>query len=283
MKKILLTGREGMIGWELERALASLGTVFAFDRKGFDLSDPIGMRKTLREYHPDIIVNAAAYTAVDQAEFEKEAALAINGIAPGILAEEAYLLNAKLIHYSTDYVFDGTKFGSYKEEDQPNPLNYYGESKLVGEKAIASIGGDYLILRTSWIFGNRKKNFLTTMQQLGLKKESLSIVNDQAGAPTWCRFIAEATAQILSQKKDSLSGIYHLSASGKTSWFQFAEAIFNSGMHGRPKLSPIPSKDYPSPAKRPQNSVLDNSKVGKDFGISIPDWQTGLALCLANQ
>jgi len=281
MKKIFLIGKDGQIGWELERSLASLGTVIACDRKSFDLKDPAGMRKALQKYHPDVIVNAAAYTAVDKAETEREEALAINGIAPGILAEEALRLNARLIHYSTDYVFDGTKTEPYNEDDKTNPLNYYGETKLIGEKAITSVGGEYLILRTSWIYGKRKKNFLTTMLQLGLEKESLSIVDDQIGAPTWCRFVAEATAQILCHEHQSKSGLYHLSASGNTTWFHFAEAIFSYGTEKiRPQLIKIPSSAYPSSAHRQKNSLLDNLKIKNAFNISLPDWKLGLELCL---
>lgn len=283
MKKILLTGKEGQIGWELERTLAPLGEVRGFDRIDFDLANHDLMRKILLDFRPDIIVNAAAYTNVDKAETERDLALTINGIAPGILAEEAKHINAILVHYSTDYVYDGKASSPYDENDTPHPINYYGESKLIGERAITTMGGRYLILRTSWVYGTRRKNFMTTMLNQGMEKESLSIVDDQIGSPTWCRLVAEATAQVLCQNLNKKWGIYHLTAAGQTTWYDFAEAIFNQCSHvSKPELKKIPASAYPSPAKRPKYSVLSNAKIAKAFGILLPDWKKGLDLCLGH-
>lgn len=283
MKKIFLTGKEGQIGWELERTLAPLGEVRAFNRSDFDLANHDLMRKLLHDFRPDIIVNAAAYTNVDKAESEKDLALTINGIAPGILAEEAKHINAILVHYSTDYVFDGEASSPYDENDTPHPINYYGESKLIGERAITAMGGRYLILRTSWVYGTRRKNFMTTMLNQGMEKESLSIVDDQIGSPTWCRSVAEATAQVLCQNLIKKWGIYHLTDAGQTTWYDFAEAIFNQCSHvSKPELKKIPTSAYQSPAKRPKYSVLSNAKIAKAFGIVLPDWKKGLDLCLGH-
>jgi dTDP-4-dehydrorhamnose reductase len=308
--KILLAGKDGQVGWELQRTLAPLGEVVAVDRQAMNLADPDSIRKAVREIEPDLIVNAAAYTAVDKAESEPELAMAINGTAPGIMAEEAKKLNAAIIHYSTDYVFDGTRGTSahptpltllascltpYTEEDTPSPLNVYGQTKLAGEQAVQASGAPHLILRTSWVYGARGKNFLLTMLRLAKEREELKIVDDQIGAPTWSRMIAEATAQILAQCISPLTphpslftectGTYHLTNAGRTSWFGFAQAILESASpltpHPSPNLIPIPTAEYPLPARRPQNSLLSNEKLHRTFGIALPNWDESLRLCLA--
>lgn len=293
MKRILLIGKNGQVGWELERTLAPLGKVIAVDRKVVDLAKPDTIVAAVREMKPDIIVNAAAYTAVDKAESEPDIAMAINGIAPGIMAEEARRLNALLIHYSTDYVFDGAKNGAYTEQDVPNPQSIYGKTKLAGEQAVMAVNGSYIILRTSWVYGGRGKNFLRTILRLAQERDELKIVDDQIGAPTWSRMIAEATAQILSQafspltpypsRLTDLSGVYHLTSAGQASWFGFARTIVDlaiqQGADFSPKMLPIPTTEYPLPAARPQNSVMSNEKLQNTFGLSLPDWQAALGLC----
>ncbi|MBZ0091878.1 MAG: dTDP-4-dehydrorhamnose reductase [Sulfuricellaceae bacterium] len=283
MKKILLVGKNGQVGWELQRTLAPLGHVIARDSRELDLSVPDAIRDAMRDIRPDLVVNAAAYTAVDKAESEPGLAWAINGDAPGILAEEAKRLNALLVHYSTDYVFDGTQPGAYTEQDTPKPQSVYGQSKLAGEQAVQASGCAHLILRTSWVYGGRGKNFLLTMLRLAREKEELSVVDDQIGAPTWSRLIAETTAQILAQRQSSSfrDGLYHLTAAGETSWHGFAQAIFAAARLERlPRLRPIPSSEYPLPAPRPKNSVLANDKLLQNFGLAMPHWQQGLSLCL---
>lgn len=284
MKKILIIGKMGQVGWELQRTLATQGQVIAIDREQIDLADPSSIVHTIRDIQPNIIVNAAAYTAVDKAEQEKELALAINGIAPGILAEEAKRLGAMLVHYSTDYVYSGKASTPYCETDETAPQNIYGHSKLVGDLAIQAVGGTFLILRTSWVYAARGKNFLLTMLKLAKEREQLKIVSDQIGAPTWARLIAQATAQMLTdpQSKDK-SGVYHLTAAGETSWHAFAQAIFlHSKQQGHkvPEVLPIPASEYPTPAKRPQCSVLSNGKLLQTFGIQMPRWDVGLDLCM---
>ena len=297
--KILLTGITGQVGWELQQTLMPLGKVIPTGRSAsqvalqMDLAQPDTIRRTLREVKPAIIVNAAAYTAVDKAELDANTAMAVNGIAPGIIAEEAKSLGAAVIHYSTDYVFDGKKNTGYTELDLPNPQNTYGETKLKGEQAIEAIGGSYLILRTSWVYGLRGNNFLLTILRLAQEREELGVVNDQVGAPTWSRLIAEATAQILFQAtKQSLSdflanksGIYHLSATGQASWYSFAKAILEQERKFNPlklqRLIAIASEQYPTPAKRPAYSVLNNQKLFNTFGVTLPNWQRTLQLLLA--
>lgn len=294
MKKIMLTGKDGQVGWELQKSLASAGHLFAYDRKQLDLQNPDAISKVIRELKPDVIINAAAYTAVDQAEKEKEAAYAINAVAPGIMAEEAKKCGAILIHYSTDYVFDGSSKVPYKETDATAPLNVYGETKLAGEKAILAVHGKALILRTSWVYGMRGKNFLLTMLRLGKEKSLLKIVNDQIGAPTWSRSIAETTTRILDHLASSRDlhsdswGIYHLTAAGQTSWFDFSQEIF--AIHKRlaslnslvaiPELQPIPTSEYPTPAKRPAYSVLSNNKLLQRFQLNVPDWREEVYRCM---
>ena len=285
MKKILITGKDGQVGWELRDLLSSIGTVYAYGREEMDLQDPNRIRKVMREVKPDIVVNAAAYTAVDRAENDQETAMAINGNAVGILAEESKKNRSLLIHYSTDYVFDGMKSLPYCEDDQPNPLNIYGKSKLEGEKAILAVGGSHLILRTSWVYGLRGKNFLLTMLKLGKEHKSLRIVGDQIGAPTWSRLLAEKTAEILRTSIDrkneaELKGVYHISSAGSTSWFEFARAIFDLSLQEKPALTKITSIDYPTPATRPQFSVLSIDKIRKEFDLEMPDWKESLECCL---
>ena len=290
MLKILVPGRTGQVGWELQSALAPLGTVIALDRDQMDLANPDSIRRAIREHKPQIIVNAAAYTAVDKAESEPEPAMLINGVAPGILAEEARRLGAVLVHYSTDYVFDGTKKQPYIEDDPPHPLSEYGRSKLAGEQAIASSGATHLIFRTSWVYAARGQNFVRTMLRLGRERSELRIVDDQVGAPTWARFIAEATAQVLRQLGDghkaigNRAGIYNLTATGATSWYGFASAIFAEAKARLgvtpPKLIPITTAEYPLPARRPANSRLDNSKLAAAFGLTPPSWNTMLTACI---
>jgi len=275
--RILLTGRNGQVGHELERALAPLGEVLSFDHKQLDLSDPIAIISRVREVKPEVIVNAAAYTAVDQAEKDVEQAMLVNGAGPGFLAAEAKEAGALLVHYSTDYVFDGTKTTPYTEDDAPNPLNQYGKSKLAGEKAIQAVGGRHLILRTSWVYGPRGKNFFLTMLRLAKERDELRVVNDQHGAPTSSIAIADATADILRRHGASAHGLFHLTAGGETTWFGFTEAIIERASLPRaPRLVPIASAEYPTPAQRPANSLLDCDKADRALGVKIADWREGL-------
>jgi dTDP-4-dehydrorhamnose reductase len=290
--KILVTGKNGQVGWELRRTLAPLGKVIALDREALDLSDVHAIRRLVQKTEPDLIVNAAAYTAVDKAESEPDLAMLINGTVPGILAEEARDLGAAIVHYSTDYVFDGTKDSPYVEDDTPNPLNVYGRTKLAGEQAIQAVGVPHLILRTSWVYGARGRNFLGTIRRLARERDELRIVDDQYGAPTWSRMIAEITAQILAQRLSlrfsglsEVSGVYHLTAGGRTSWHGFARAILDqeaaaSRLKKIPRLTPIPTSEYPLPAKRPMNSVLSNEKLYSVFGLGAPQWDAALELCM---
>ncbi len=288
MKTILLTGKNGQVGWELQRTLASLGKVVAFDRGELDLADPDAIRQAVRDLKPAIIVNPAAYTAVDKAESDQDAAYAINAVAPGVFAEEATRLGAWLVHYSTDYVFDGSKAGPYVETDQPNPQNVYGRTKLAGEEAVRAAGGKHLILRTSWVYGSRGHNFMLTMLRLAKERSELRIVDDQIGAPTWCRSLAEVTAQILAQlhaptgkAPESVGGTYHLTSSGSVSWHGFAAEILREAkIQPLPALLPIPSHEYPTPAARPKNSVLSTAKLYETFGLVAGDWRDNLKLCL---
>jgi dTDP-4-dehydrorhamnose reductase len=275
--KILLTGRNGQVGWELESSLASLGNVVATDRTTLDIADPDQIRRVVRDVKPRIIVNAAAYTAVDKAESEPELAMRINGLAPGVLAEEASRLGALLVHYSTDYVFDGEKATAYVEDDAPRPINAYGRSKLAGERAIQSSGCKHLILRTSWVYGARGKNFLLTILKLAGERPELRVVDDQRGAPTSCVAIAAATAELM-RNDAALSGaaIYHMTAAGAASWCDFARAIVARAGLAIPVV-PIGSEAYPTPARRPRNSLLDNAKLRATFSIALPNWKADLA------
>jgi dTDP-4-dehydrorhamnose reductase len=287
VKTILLTGKNGQVGWELRRTLAPLGRIVALDAHQLDLAKPDAIRETVRSIRPDIIVNPAAYTAVDKAESEAALAQAVNGDAPGVFAEEAKALGAWLVHYSTDYVFDGEKQGAYVETDAPNPQSVYGSTKLAGEEAVRAGGGKHLIFRTSWVYGSRGHNFMLTMLRLARERKELRVVDDQIGAPTWCRSLAEMTAQILAQvhrpgaEPDEVSGVYHMTSSGSVSWHGFtAEILAGSGIEPLPSLVPIPSSAYPTPAKRPKNSVLANEKLQRVFGLAAGDWRDNLQLCM---
>ena len=267
------------MGWELERTLAPLGEVIATDRSTLDLADFDAVRRVVREVKPEIIVNAAAYTAVDRAESEPELAMQINGIAPGVLAEEAKRLGALLVHYSTDYVFDGTKATPYVETDAPNPINSYGRSKLVGERAIETSNGAHLVLRTSWVYSPRGKNFFVTMLQLAREREELRVVADQRGAPTSARSLAVATTEIIRRHATEDRGLFHLTAAGETTWFGFTEAIVErvqDRLPRRPRLVPIASADYHTPAKRPANSTLNCDRARTALGAQLVDWRVGL-------
>lgn len=290
--RILLTGATGQVGWELARTLLPLGEVVAVNRTQADLADLNVLRSVIQQHKPDVIVNPAAYTAVDKAETETALAHTINAEAPGVLAEEAKKIGALLVHYSTDYVFDGTKNLPYTEEDTTNPSNIYGQSKLAGEQAIQSVAGDYLILRTSWVYASRGNNFLKTILRLAAEREELKIVADQIGSPTWARLIAETTAHIVRQTmlerqlSSFNSAVYHLTSSGQTSWHGFAQKIVDIvreqgklGLKNR-AIHPIPTTDYPLPAKRPANSRLSTNRLEQQFGLSLPTWDNALRLCM---
>ena len=287
--KVLINGRNGQVSHELQRRLGAIGELIVLGRDQLDLAQPDQIRRQVQNVRPDLIINAAAHTAVDLAESEPQAAFAINAIAPGILAEEALALDIPLIHYSTDYVFDGLKAEPYNEDDRPNPLGVYGKSKLAGEQAIRDVQGKYLILRTSWVYSTHGRNFLLTMQRLLQEKPELRVVADQIGAPTWAGTIANSTLALIEhwQANEVANwGTYHLTAKGETSWFGFAQAIGEAlRQQGKPcaALLPIPSSDYPTPAARPLNSRLDCSRLQRDWGVSQPDWQTALRECLTAQ
>jgi dTDP-4-dehydrorhamnose reductase len=283
--KILLTGASGQVGYELERSLQGLGEVVAVDRARMNLDNLDQVRDVVRAVRPGLIVNPAAYTAVDRAESEPARAFRINAEAPEVMAREARALGAAMVHFSTDYVFDGSKAGAYVETDAPRPINVYGASKLAGEQAIAATGVDHLILRTSWVYGLRGNNFLLTMLRLARERDALSIVGDQIGAPTWCRTLADTTALILAQARAAPAGwwqlhggVYHLASQGQTSWFGFTEAIMAAAGIDC-KLTAISSDAWPTPAKRPPNSLLDTEKLRARF-CTIPEWREALRLCL---
>jgi len=271
--KILLTGANGQVGWELRQTLAPLGEVAAVGREQLDLQDAARIAAVVREVRPGVIVNAAAYTAVDKAESERDAAFAVNAVAPGVLAEEAKRAGALLVHYSTDYVFDGTKAAPYVEGDEPGPLNVYGASKLAGERAVAASGCRYLILRTSWVYGPRGGNFMLTMLRLAKERPELRVVDDQTGAPTSSLAIARATVQLLPR---GAAGLFHMTASGATTWCGFARAILQRAGLATPVV-PIRTEDYPTPARRPRNSRLDCSRLRADFGVALASWEEQLA------
>jgi len=292
--KILLFGKNGQVGWELNRSLQPLGEVIALGRDDADFSDPESLRQIVQDISPDVIVNAVAYTAVDKAEEEEELAAKVNSIAPGVLAEEAKKLNALLVHYSTDYVFDGAKEEPYIETDEAKPINAYGRTKLAGEQAIQSSGCDYLIFRTSWVYASRGHNFLLTMLKLAQERVELSIVNDQIGSPTSARLIADTTVLCVQQAiKEKLVGIfssdlYHLTTSGHTSWHGFTKEIIKLASNSLnlqltiKELKAIPTSDYPTPATRPMNSQLALTKLESVFTIKMPDWRNELELCIEN-
>ncbi len=278
--KILLTGRNGQVGWELERALAPLGEVVATDRSTLDLAREDQIRSVVRAVKPDVILNAAAYTAVDKAESEPELAMRINGFAPGVLAEEAKRLGALLVHYSTDYVFDGKKATPYVEEDEPNPLNVYGRTKLEGERAVRAAGSRHLILRTSWVYAARGRNFFLAIAAKVRASERLRVVDDQTGVPTPAALLAASSAAILRRAEPDASGnLYHLVPAGWTTWCGFARAIV-AALGLEAEVEAIASDQYPTRAVRPRHTVLDNRRVGATFGLVLPAWQTPLADCV---
>jgi dTDP-4-dehydrorhamnose reductase len=283
--RVLITGRHGQVSRELQAALSQY-ELLVLGHEQLDLADSEAIRRQVRVLLPDLLINAAAHTAVDQAESEPELAFAINATAPGVLAEEAAALGVPLIHYSTDYVFDGSKDGAYSEDDATGPLGVYGRSKLAGEDAIRAIDGKYLILRTSWVYSLHGRNFLLTMQRLLQEREELRVVADQIGAPTWAGSIARATAELIEHWQNGHAGpwgTYHLSGLGETSWFGFANAIADQlRAQGKPcaRLEPIPSSAYPTPAQRPLNSRLDCSRLQQAWNIRLPNWHDALLECL---
>ena len=292
--RLLVTGANGQIGWELARSLMPLGHVTAMDRDGCDLARPETLPEIVRGAKPDVLVNAAGYTAVDQAEREEGLATLINTTAVGVLAQTAREIGALLVHYSTDYVFDGAKDGPYAEDDPPRPLGAYGRSKLGGETAIREAGGDHLILRTSWVYAARGRNFLNTIRRLARERQPLRIVADQVGAPTWARNVADATAHVIRQARQEhkrgqfRSDILHMAAAGSTSWHGFAQAVLRHASAraptsaSAPEVHAITSRDYATPAMRPKNSVLCCNRLRERFELALPDWRVGLASCLAD-
>ena len=286
--KILLLGKNGQVGWELQRSLAPLGELIALDRAGKDglcgdLTDLEGLRRTISILKPNIIINAAAYTAVDNAENDKVNTNIVNAQAPRVLAEEALKVGAWLVHYSTDYVFDGSGNNAWEEKDESNPLSEYGRSKLAGEQAIENSGCKYLIFRTSWVFGSRGKNFAKTMLQLASSHQTLSVINDQIGAPTSATLIADCTAHAVRQafSNPNLSGVYHLVASGQTTWYEYAKFVIGQAQIAGKELlvteiKPIGTLDYPTPAKRPYNSRLSTAKFRDSFDLVLPKWEQGI-------
>jgi dTDP-4-dehydrorhamnose reductase len=274
--RILLTGRNGQVGWELERALPLLGEVIPTDRTSLDLENDDAMRKVIRDTKPEVIVNAAAYTAVDRAESDSELAMKVNGIAPGILADEASRLGALLVHYSTDYIFDGENPLPYAETDAPNPINVYGRTKLEGEKRITAADCRYLILRTSWVYAPRGKNFFLAIAKKIQAGDDLRIVSDQHGVPTEAKFIAEMTVALLHGRAE---GTFHMVPWGTTTWHGFATEIAKR-LGSKKPVQPIASSEYPTPARRPRNSVLDCAKLAERLGVLPPEWQSLLDRCM---
>jgi dTDP-4-dehydrorhamnose reductase len=290
--KILLLGKNGQVGWELQRSLAPLGDLIALDRHSVDglcgdLSEPDALRATIRQVKPDVIVNAAAYTAVDKAESETELADRVNSQAIQVLAEEAVTLGAWLIHYSTDYVFSGQGSSPWQESDAVAPVNHYGASKLSGEQAITASGCKHLIFRTSWVYGARGNNFAKTMLRLALDRETLSVIADQVGAPTGADLIADVTALAIQQvmQRPELAGLYHLAAGGEVSWHGYASYVIdfakaNGETLAVTAINPIPTTAYPTPARRPLNSRLNTEKLRDNFSLHLPDWQSGVTRML---
>lgn len=283
--KILLTGKDGQVGFELRRSLAVIGHVQAIGSADCDLSDEVAIRQAIRAYRPDVIVNSAAYTAVDRAENDAEKAHLINAHAPTVLAEEAQALNAMIVHYSTDYVFDGSKAVAYVESDIPNPLGVYGASKLAGESGVVRTCSRHLILRTSWVVGAHGGNFAKTMLRLASEKENLNVVSDQWGSPTSASYLADITAHLVRQahKADFPFGLYHVAGAGQTNWHTYAMYVIGRARQaGWPiRVAPdairaITTSDYPSPTKRPANSRLDSTKLRNTFGLHVPEWQAGV-------
>ena len=290
--RILLTGASGQVGWELARTLAPLGHVVAPARDVLDLADARSIQRVYRAVAPALVVNAGAHTAVDRAESEPELAHAVNATAPGVLAEEAAREGVPIVHFSTDYVFDGEKGSPYTEDDPAFPLGVYGRTKREGEEAVVGTGGSYLVLRTGWVYGTRGHNFLRTILRLARGRDELRVVDDQIGAPTWSRMLAEGTAAVLSGFRTSrgwnlpldASGVYHMSAGGSTSWHGFARAILAGDPlrdeHRCREVIPISSGEYPTPAVRPRYTVLSTERAAGVFGVALPDWREQLKLCL---
>ncbi|MDD2662450.1 MAG: dTDP-4-dehydrorhamnose reductase [Dechloromonas sp.] len=286
--KFLLTGKNGQVGFELQRALAPLGEVVAVDRSACDLADPDAIRALIAGLRPDVIVNPAAYTAVDRAESDETAAHAINATAPGVIGEAARAIGAVVVHYSTDYVFDGSGEGAYRESDTPNPQSVYGRTKLAGEQALQASGADHLIFRTSWVFGAHGGNFAKTMLRLAGERDVLKVVADQYGAPTPAALLADATAQVLGRlqregKRGFPFGLYHLVADGVTTWHAYAQAVVSAAAAaGKPlkiaaaDIEAIPTSAYPVPAPRPANSRLNTDQFRQAFGLRLPPWEEGL-------
>jgi dTDP-4-dehydrorhamnose reductase len=290
LPRILVTGASGQLGFELARTLAPLGDVIATDRTELDLANADAVVAAMRTHAPAIVVNAAAYTAVDQAERDAAQAHAINAVAPGILAEEAHRTGALLVHYSTDYVFDGRQMEPYAEDAPTHPINAYGRSKLAGERAIAETGAAALVFRTSWVYAARGRNFLLTMRRLAVERDEIRVVADQRGTPNWSRSLARATARILAHDREWLAarhGVYNMTASGATTWFGFAQAIIGELQQDVAqgakvaRVVPINTAQYPTPAARPANSVLDDRRFASTFGFALPAWQDALAECLS--
>ncbi|WP_064572735.1 dTDP-4-dehydrorhamnose reductase [Cupriavidus gilardii] len=286
---LLVLGSNGQVGFELRRSLIPLGRVVARDRTACNLAHPDEIRRVLREVRPDVIVNAAAYTAVDKAESEADLAYAINGTAPGILAEEAKALGSLLVHYSTDYVFDGTKAGPYVETDATNPQSVYGKSKLAGEQAILAVSGDSLIFRTCWVAGVHGANFAKTMLRLARERDRLRVVADQYGAPTTASLISDVTAHAIARRRlpgtdvEAMTGLFHLAAAGETTWHAYASEVVRYAADRGVELKAdadaieaISTAEYPLPAPRPRNSMLNTSKLQQCFGIFLPDWKSGI-------
>lgn len=281
--RILVIGAAGQVGSALAHILPAHGEVIAVDRARLDLARPDAIVDAMRESKPDIVVNAGAYTAVDLAERERDTAFAINAHAPQVLAGEAKRIGAVLVHYSTDYVFDGRATEPYDEDAAPAPLNVYGESKLAGERAIAASGAQAIVLRTSWVYGLTGKNFLLTVRRLARERDELRIVADQIGTPNWSRTLAQATAALIAQGAAYLgerSGLYHMSSTGSTSWHGFACAIV--GDVASPRVTAITTAEYPTPARRPAYGVLSTRRFRETFGFELPDWRAALTACLAS-
>lgn len=290
--KILLLGKNGQVGWELQRSLAPLGEVIALDRQGGDglcgdLADLDGLRNTIRQVRPDVLVNAAAYTAVDKAESDVQTAGLINAQAPGLMAQELHALGGWLVHFSTDYVFDGSGSTAWCETDRTAPLNQYGLSKLRGEQAIQASGCQHLVFRTSWVYAARGNNFARTMLRLAAERERLSVIDDQIGAPTGAELLADVSAHAIRQAvlQPGLGGLYHLAAAGETSWCGYARHVIDQARRGGAALAvqaiePIPSSAYPVAATRPKNSRLDTGKLSRSFNLHLPDWKSGVSRML---
>lgn len=285
MTSILLFGRDGQLGQALHACLPQVGRIQAYDRGELDLTDLAGLRRTIVQARPQVVVNAAAYTAVDQAESESDAAFALNATVPGVMAEAARAVGALLVHYSTDYVFDGDASIPYSEQAVPRPLNAYGKTKLEGERAIAAVDGSHIIIRTAWLYSWRGKNFLKTILRLAQERESLRVVDDQTGSPTYAPLVAEATRKIvtsfLAAPDLSKTGLFHMACSGSATWYRFSKKIIELDNNFHVKLEPIPSAEYPTPARRPRYSVLDTTKLARVYDVRLPHWEDALGQCMA--